>query len=94
MLHTISARQLQKSYRKILDKVNKLNKPLIVITNNKPIAAIISLKLLEEIDSRMSLKELEEESDEIIRKGEYEVIDTPEKLEAEFEEMRKVARST
>ena len=41
----------------MLEKANKLKKPLVVIANNKPLGAIIGLDLLEELELDSVLKE-------------------------------------
>lgn len=46
---TISARDIQRSYSKVFSEVNDSNEPVVVISNNKPQVAIISLKLLDEL---------------------------------------------
>lgn len=48
---TTSAREIQRSYRKIFDQVKKTKKPVIVMRNNKPEVAIIDYKKLEEIEA-------------------------------------------
>ena len=55
MQYTISARQLQREYKKVLEEANKIGKPLIVVANNKPQAAIIGLDLLERLQFQTSL---------------------------------------
>ena len=45
----IPARSLQKSYKSIIDMVRTGNQVMILTTNNKPQAAIVSLKDLEKI---------------------------------------------
>lgn len=44
---TISARDIQRGYKKIFDTVKKTKKPIIVMANNNPQAAIVSMELLE-----------------------------------------------
>lgn len=39
---TVSARQIQRDYKSIFAKVNKTNKPVIVISNNKPQVVMLS----------------------------------------------------
>ncbi len=87
MLHTVSARQLQRGYKKVLEEANKIKGPLIVISNNQPQGAVIGLDLLEKIQLEAVLKEALEE----YRQGKTKTISTMEELEAEFEEMRKEA---
>ena len=46
--NAVSARDIQRQYRKVFDKVKKTQKPVVVMSNNKPQAAIISLNMLED----------------------------------------------
>lgn len=87
MLNTISARQIQREYKKVLEDANKSNEPIIVMANNKPLGAIIGLDLLEKIQLEAVLKEALEE----YKAGKTKSISTKEELEADFEEMRKEA---
>jgi prevent-host-death family protein len=87
MYHTISARQIQREYKKILEKANKIKKPIIVISNNKPQGAVIGLDLLEQL----RLNEAAMEALKDYKEGRTKSISTPEELEAEFEEIRKLA---
>lgn len=45
---TISARDIQRGYKKVFDTVKKTKKPIVVMAHNNPQAAIISIALLEE----------------------------------------------
>lgn len=47
--NTVSARDIQRGYTKVFNQVRKSNKPTIVLANNKPQAAIISMDMLTEI---------------------------------------------
>ncbi len=87
MLNTISARQIQREYKKVLIEANKSNEPIIVMSNNKPQGAIIGLDLLEKLQLEVALKEALEE----YRAGKTKTISTREELEADIEEMRKEA---
>lgn len=87
MFNTISARQIQREYKKVLKQVNESNEPVIVISNNKPQGAIIGLEQLEKIQLEAVLKEALEE----YKAGKTKKISTREELEADFEEMRKEA---
>lgn len=57
MRHTVSARQIQREYKKVLERANKLGQPLIVISHNKPLGAIIGLDLLEHMQLDLAAKE-------------------------------------
>lgn len=87
MFSTISARQIQRGYKKVLEDANKSNEPIVVMANNKPLGAIISLDILEKLQMEAVLNEALEE----YKAGKTKSISTAEELEAEFEEMRKEA---
>lgn len=87
MLSTVSARQIQREYKKVLENANKFKEPIIVMSNNKPLGAIIGLDLLEKLQLEAVLKEALEE----YKAGKTKSISTTEELEADFEEMRKEA---
>ncbi len=87
MLSTVSARQIQREYKKVLENANKSKEPIIVMSNNKPQGAIIGLDLLEKLQLDAVLKEALEE----YKAGKTKTISTKEELEADFEEMRKEA---
>jgi prevent-host-death family protein len=46
---TISARTIQREYRRVFDEVRAKKKPLIVTNHNQPEVAIVSMDLLEKI---------------------------------------------
>lgn len=87
MLNTISARQIQREYKKVLMEANKSSEPIVVMSNNKPQGAIIGLDLLEKIQLDITLKEAMEE----YNAGKTKSISTPKELQAEFEEIRKLS---
>ena len=74
MFATVSARQIQRGYKKVLEDANKSKEPIIVMSNNKPLGAIISLDLLEE-----ALKEY--------KAGKTINIETEEDLQKHFKEI-------
>jgi len=92
MLNTVSARQIQRDYKKVFERVNKENKPIVVITNNKPVGAIISLDLLDKIEKSMKLELIVNEALEEYKAGKTKTISTREELEDFFDEVRKSAR--
>lgn len=87
MLNTISARQIQREYKKVLQQANESKEPIIVMANNKPLGAIIGLDLLEKLQVEAVLKEALDE----YKAGVTKSISTPEELEAEFEEIEQVS---
>ena len=89
MFNFISARQIQREYKKVLEDANKSKKPIIVMSNNEPQGAIIGLDLLEKLQLEAVLNEALRES----KLGKTKTISTMEDLEADFEEMRKEANA-
>lgn len=87
MLNTISARQIQREYKKVLQKANRVKEPIVVMANNKALGAVIGLDLLERIQLEAVLDEALKE----YKAGKNKSISTPEELEAEFEEIRKLS---
>ncbi|OGD90216.1 hypothetical protein A3D07_01215 [Candidatus Curtissbacteria bacterium RIFCSPHIGHO2_02_FULL_42_15] len=87
MFNIVSARQIQREYRKVLQKANKTKEPIIVMSNNKPLGAIIGLDLLEKFQIEAVLKKALED----YKAGKTKTISTIEELEADFEQMRKEA---
>ena len=87
MFNTISARQIQRQYKKVLRQANKSKEPIVVMANNKPLGAIIGLDLLEKLQVEFVLKEALED----YKAGKTKTISTVKELEADFEEMRKEA---
>lgn len=87
MFNTISARQIQREYKKVLQLANDSREPLIVMANNKPLGAVIGLELLEKLQLEATLNEALAE----YKAGKTKTISTIEELEADFEQMRKEA---
>lgn len=54
--NTTSAREIQRNYRKVVEKVKKTNQPIIVINRNKPDVAIMSIDALQEYNRLKSDK--------------------------------------
>jgi prevent-host-death family protein len=46
---TVSAKDIQKNYRKVFEKVKKSGKPVVVLTNNTPDVAVIGIKELDKL---------------------------------------------
>ena len=85
---TVSARQIQREYKTVLENANKTKKPIVVMSNNKPIGAVIGLELLEKLQLDLMLKQALEES----QQRKTIIVDTPKKLQDSFEEMRSEAK--
>jgi prevent-host-death family protein len=86
---TVSARQIQREYKKVLEQANKSKEPIIVMSNNKAVGAIIGLDLLERLQLDLVLKEATAE----YKAGKTKTISTKEELEADFEEMVKESKA-
>ncbi|MBI3619984.1 hypothetical protein HY214_02460 [Candidatus Roizmanbacteria bacterium] len=87
MYNTVSARQIQREYKKILNKANKIREPIVVMVNNKPQGAVIGLDLLEKIQLEEVLKKALKE----YQAGKAKPISNLEELEADQESMRSEA---
>ena len=87
MFTTISARQIQREYKKVLQKANRSKEPIIVMANNKPLGAVIGLDLLEKLRLEAAYQEAMKE----YRAGKTKSISTQKELEADFEETKKLS---
>lgn len=85
MFTTVSARQIQRDYKSVLEKANKSKEPIIVMSKNKPQGAIIGLDLLEKLQIETVLKEALED----YKAGKTKSIRTQKDLEKHFKEMEK-----
>lgn len=54
--HAVPARNLQKSYKSIIEDVKTKKHPVVLTTNNQPQAAIISLEDLEKLKQTKALQ--------------------------------------
>lgn len=89
MFNTISARQIQREYKKVLEDANKSKEPIVVMANNKPLGAIISLDLLEKIQLEAIAEEALKES----RDGKTKIIKTKQDLEKDLKNLKKYVLS-
>lgn len=89
MYNTISARQIQRAYKKVLEAVDKSAEPFVIISNNKPVAAIINIRLLEKIERNHKLDQLVAEGMKEYKAGRTTSISTPEELKTYIKEIRK-----
>lgn len=87
MFNTVSARQIQREYKKVLEKANKTKQPIIVMANNKPVGAVVGLDILE----RLQIEAVLDQALEDYKAGKTKTISTMENLEADFAEMKKEA---
>ncbi len=89
MFNTVSARQIQREYKKVLENANKFKEPIIVMSNNKPLGAVIGLDLLEKIQLELIVKQALKES----KSGKTKVIETTQDLEQDFKDLEIYAAS-
>lgn len=89
MFATVSARQIQRRYKKILEDANKSKEPIVVMSNNQPQGAIIGLDLLE----KMQLEELLDQALIESRQGKTKVIRTKRDLDNDLEDLKKYVLS-
>ena len=85
MFNTISARQIQREYKKVLQDANKSKEPIVVMANNKPLGAVIGLDLLETIQLEFLVEQALKDS----KAGKTKVIKNMKELKADFREMEK-----
>ena len=56
--NTVSARDIQRNYRKIFDQAKRSKKPIVVMTNNTPDVVIMDVKELENLYTKAQQAEL------------------------------------
>lgn len=83
MFSTISARQIQREYKKVLQKANRVKEPIVVMANNKTLGAVIGLDILE----KLQLEEVLDEALEEYRTGKTKSIKTEEDLKKHLKEI-------
>ena len=86
MLTTVSARQIQREYKKVFEKANKSKEPIIVMSNNKPQGAVIGLDLLE----KLRIEEVISQARKEYEAGKTTVIKTQKDLEKHFRKIDKM----
>lgn len=74
--NTISMRQIQRNYKKIFEKVEKIKKPLLLTRHNKPKVVVLDIetfqKLKEKAKRQLRItdwKKIYQDLDQIVRKG-------------------------
>lgn len=88
MPQTVPMREILRNWKGVFAKAKKSKEPIIILSNSEPQAALISLDLLE----KMRLEVVAKEALADYKAGRTISISTPEELDAEFEEIRKIAR--
>lgn len=56
----VSVSELQKDYRKVINKAKRTNKPVLVMCGNDPEVALVDIKVLKEMEERLEELEVEE----------------------------------
>ena len=98
---TISAREIQRGYKKVFDTVKKTKRPVVVMANNNPQAAIISLEMLEKFNQleeeqklwaaidRIQARNADKDPNEVLK----DVTETVEEVRRELYEKEKTTGS-
>ncbi len=86
MFNTVSARQIQRGYKKVLEDANKSKEPIVVMSNNRAQGAVIGLDLLEKIRLEAVLEEALKE----YKAGKTVSIETEGDLEKHFKEIDEI----
>ncbi len=81
----VNVRKLQREYKKIFEEVNIIKEPIIILSNNKPQCALISLELLEKIKMEDAIREVLKE----FRVKKKRPPESFEAVEKEFSKVRK-----
>ncbi len=55
-IQMISTRNVLRDYKKLVTQIQKTNQPIIVMNQNKPQLALVSLKTLEELQAHQKTK--------------------------------------
>ncbi len=85
MFTTVSARQIQREYKKVLEKANKTKEPIVVMAKNKLLGAVIGLDLLEKIQLELLVEQALKDS----KAGKTKVIKNMKDLKEDFRELEK-----
>lgn len=89
MFTTISARQLQRGYKKVLEEANRKKEPLVVMSKNKAQGAVIGLDLLEKLQLEYVVSQALKDS----KMGRTKIIKTKKQLDEDLEELERHAFS-
>lgn len=63
---SIPAKKMQREYKKVFEKANRIKKPIVVFAHNEPLGAVIGIDLLE----KLNLEEAAREAIEEYKRGE------------------------
>lgn len=85
MFQTVSARQIQRQYKSVIKKANQTNEPIVVMSHNQPLGAVIGLEQLKKLQLEQIANQALLESSQDKTKKIISVAD----LEADFEELEK-----
>jgi PHD/YefM family antitoxin component YafN of YafNO toxin-antitoxin module len=53
--NTVSAKDIQRNYRKAFDLAKETGEPVVVLTNNRPDVAIVDVKVLEKMIEKIEM---------------------------------------
>ncbi len=56
----VSVSDLQKNYRKVINKAKRTNKPVLVMRGNDPEVVVVDIKVMDEMNKRLEELEIEE----------------------------------
>lgn len=56
----VSVSELQKDYRKVINKAKRTNKPVLVMRGNNPEVAVVDIKVMEDLTRRLEDLEIED----------------------------------
>ncbi len=98
MFNTVTSRDLQRTPGKVMNEAKKKNEPIVVIKENKPVGAIISLELLRMLNALLarmgSIEMVDEETEKNIgnaikdiREGRHTVLKTDKEIETHFKNL-------
>lgn len=68
----VSVSDLQKDYRKVINKAKRTNKPVLVMRGNNPEVAVVDIKVMEDLSKRLEELELADAL-EAIKEGDKEL---------------------
>ena len=88
MINTTSTSQITRDFKNVIGRVNKSQKPLVILSRSKPIAVLISLDLMEKYE----LNQVYKKSLQEYKAGKTQSISAPQALQVFFAEVRSAAK--
>lgn len=80
---TTTTRDMQRTPKRLLKQANEVKKPIIVISNSKPLGAIIGLELLE----KLQLQQIVSQAQSELKKGKTTLLSTKEDIDNYLDKM-------